>query len=64
MDKITIKKDSKVLFIGDSITDVKFNFRMNRSIKGKTIYALQLKKILKKYSKLKFPLVAILLLKV
>ena len=51
MDKITIKKDSKVLFIGDSITDVKFNFRMNRTIKGKTIYALQLKKILKKYSK-------------
>lgn len=51
MDKITIKKDSKVLFIGDSITDVKFNFRMNRSIKGKTVYALQLKKILKKYSK-------------
>lgn len=51
MDKIAIKKDSKVLFIGDSITDVKFNFRMNRSIKGKTIYALQLKKILKKYSK-------------
>ena len=51
MDKIIIKKDSKVLFIGDSITDVKFNLRMNCSIKGKNIYALQLKKLLKKYSK-------------
>lgn len=51
MDKITIKKDSKVLFIGDSITDVKFNFRFNKGIKGRNIYALQLKKKLKKYSK-------------
>ena len=25
MEKIQIKKDSKILFIGDSITDVKFN---------------------------------------
>ena len=51
MDKIKIKKDSKILFIGDSITDVKFNFRMMSSIKGRNIYALQLKKIFKKYSK-------------
>ena len=51
MDKILIKKDSKILFIGDSITDVKFNFRMNHTIKGKSIYALQLKKKFKKYSK-------------
>ncbi len=51
MDKIKIKKDSKVLFIGDSITDVKFNFRMMRKIKGRNIYALQLKKRFKKYSK-------------
>ena len=51
MDKITIKKDSKVLFIGDSITDVKFNFQFNRKIKGRNIYALQLKKKFKKYSK-------------
>ena len=27
MDKIQIKKDSRILFIGDSITDPKFNFR-------------------------------------
>lgn len=51
MDKIKIKKDSKVLFIGDSITDPKFNFRMMSKIKGRNIYALQLKKKLKAYSK-------------
>ena len=51
MDKIKIKKDSKVLFIGDSITDPKFNFRMMSTIKGRNIYALQLKKKIKKYSK-------------
>ena len=51
MNKITIKKDSKVLFIGDSITDVKFNSRMRFSIKGKNIYALQLKKKMKKHSR-------------
>ena len=51
MNKIQIKKDSKVLFIGDSISDPKFNFRMMKDIKGPNIYALQLKKRLKKYSK-------------
>ena len=51
MDKIKIKKDSKVLFLGDSITDVKFNSKKRFSIKGKNIYALQLKKRLKAYSK-------------
>lgn len=51
MEKIKLKKDSKVLFIGDSITDVKFNRRMRFSIKGKNVYALQLKKRFKKYSK-------------
>ncbi len=51
MDKIHIKKDSKVLFIGDSISDPKFNFRMMKDIKGRNIYALQLKKRFKKYSK-------------
>lgn len=51
MDKIQIKKDSKILFIGDSITDPKFNFRMMKDIKGRNIYALQLKKRFKKYSK-------------
>lgn len=51
MDKIQLKKDSKVLFIGDSITDPKFNFRMMREIKGRNIYALQLKKRFKAYSR-------------
>ena len=51
MHKIQIKKDSKILFIGDSITDPKFNFRMMKDIKGRNIYALQLKKRFKKYSK-------------
>ena len=50
MNKIIIKKDSKVLFIGDSITDVRFNRRKRFSIKGKNIYALQLKKRIKKHS--------------
>ncbi len=50
MEKITIKKDSRVLFLGDSITDVKFNFKMMSSIKGRNIYALQLKKRFKKHS--------------
>lgn len=48
MNKIQIKKDSKILFIGDSITDPKFNFRMMKDIKGRNIYALQLKKKFKK----------------
>ena len=51
MDKIQIKKDSKILFIGDSITDVKFNFRFAHKFGGRNIYALQLKKKFKKYSK-------------
>ena len=50
MEKIILKKDSKVLFIGDSITDVKFNFRFMHKIKGRNIYALQLKKRFRKYS--------------
>lgn len=51
MDKIKIKKDSKILFIGDSITDVKFNFRFAYKFGGRNIYALQLKKKFRKYSK-------------
>lgn len=51
MEKIKLNKNSKVLFIGDSITDVKFNLRMANKIKGRSIYALQLKKIFRKYSK-------------
>ena len=51
MDKIVLNKNSKVLFLGDSITDVKFNFRMMNSIKGRRVYALQLKKKFTAYSK-------------
>ena len=51
MDKIVLNKNSKVLFLGDSITDVKFNFRMMNSIKGRRVYALQLKKKVTAYSK-------------
>ena len=51
MNKIIIKNDSRVLFIGDSITDVKFNRRLSPKIKGRNIYALQLKKRLNQYSK-------------
>ena len=51
MEKIHIKQDSKILFLGDSITDVKFNHRKRFSIKGKNVYALQLEKRLKKHSK-------------
>ena len=51
MKKIQLKKDSKVLFIGDSITDVKFNLQFSQKIKGRKVYALQLKKKFKEYSK-------------
>lgn len=51
MDKIALNKDSKVLFLGDSITDVKFNRRKRFSIKGSNIYALQLKKRFQKHSR-------------
>ena len=51
MDKIVLKKNSRVLFLGDSITDVKFNFRFAYKFGGRKIYALQLKDKFKKYSK-------------
>lgn len=51
MDKIVINKNSRILFLGDSITDVKFNRRRMLSIKGRNIYALQLKKSFKEYSR-------------
>ncbi len=51
MDRIVIKKDSKIVIIGDSITDVKFNRKKRFSIKGNNNYPLQLKKIFKNYSK-------------
>ena len=51
MEKIILNKNSKVLFLGDSITDVKFNSKKRFSFKGNKIYALQLKKRFKEYSK-------------
>ena len=51
MDKIKISKDSRIVFIGDSITDVKFNSRFKFKFRVKNIYATQLKKKFRKYSK-------------
>ena len=51
MDKIILKPDSRVVFIGDSITDVKFNLKMMHKIKGRRVYALELKKRFKSYSR-------------
>ena len=51
MDKIKIRKDSRIVFIGDSITDVKFNSRFRFKFRVKNIYATQLKKKFRKYSK-------------
>ncbi len=39
------------MFIGDSISDPKFNFKFAHKIKGRNIYALQLKKKFKNHSK-------------
>lgn len=47
---IEVKNNSKILFLGDSITDIKFNRRMNRTLKGKKVYALQVADELKKHS--------------
>lgn len=46
-----INKNDKVLFIGDSITDISFNKRFNRTIKGKNVYALQVSKEIKRLAK-------------
>lgn len=43
-----IKDKSRILFLGDSITDVKFNKRQRRNIGGKDVYALQTARELKK----------------
>lgn len=45
---VEIKDGYKILFLGDSITDVKFNKRQKRKIGGKYIYALQVADALKK----------------
>lgn len=49
-ERIVLKPDSRVVFIGDSITDVRFNFKKMFTIKGRKVYALQIKKRLKQYS--------------
>lgn len=46
---IKINNESRVLFFGDSITDIKFNRRFNRKLKGKRIYALNLGTEIKKH---------------
>ncbi len=50
-----IRDNSRILFLGDSITDVKFNFLQHRNIGGKNVYALQAAKQMKKrFSGLEF----------
>ena len=52
---IQIKNNQKILFIGDSITDVKWNRRFAHKIGGCNVYCLQVAKNLKKkYKGLKF----------
>lgn len=48
---VQVKDGYKILFLGDSITDVKFNRKQNRKLGGKNIYALQVSKALKKEHK-------------
>lgn len=55
VNMIQIKDNQRILFIGDSITDVKFNRKCARSIGGSKVYCLQVAKALKKQRKgLKF----------
>lgn len=50
-----INDGDRILFIGDSITDLKFNRNQNLSLHGKNVYALQVAQSLKKEHKnLKF----------
>ncbi len=52
---IKIEDNQRILFIGDSITDCKFNARLNRTLKGRNVYCKQVSKALKqKYQGLKF----------
>lgn len=45
---ININDNSRVLFIGDSITDIKFNRRFHYKLKGRKVYALNVGKAIKK----------------
>ncbi len=52
---VQVKDGDRILFLGDSITDVKFNRKQNRKLGGKNNYALQVSKALQKEHKnLKF----------
>lgn len=52
---IEIKNGQRILFIGDSITDVRFNRKMQSKIGGREVYCLQVAKELKKrHKRLKF----------
>ena len=52
---IEIKNGQRILFIGDSITDVKFNRKMQGKIGGREVYCLQVaKELKKKHRRLKF----------
>lgn len=52
---IKLEDNQKILFIGDSITDIGFNRRFHSSIGGRKVYCLQVAKALKKKHKgLKF----------
>jgi len=52
---IKINDGNSILFIGDSITDIKFNKLQNRKIHGKNVYAWQVaKELKKKYKNLRF----------
>lgn len=48
---IHIQENSRVLFIGDSITDIRFNKRMRLQLRGNDVYALQASREMKKYAK-------------
>ncbi len=52
---IKLNDNSKILFIGDSITDIKFNRKFNHNLHGRDVYALQVSRALKKkYDNLTF----------
>lgn len=52
---IEVKNGYRILFIGDSITDIKFNRKFDYRIHGRKVYALQsAKKLRKNYRNLKF----------
>lgn len=52
---IKMKDGARILFIGDSITDIKFNRQFAYKIHGRNVYAFQAaKQLKKKYKNLKF----------